>query len=438
MQRPRGRALVAAALAGGWGMLAWVVWGGAYRPPLRQLFDGIETLFVAAFGSYGHHVYDSTFMRLFTVAMLAIYAIPAAAGLVFVARMLARAQLRATGADPLAKLRAAAERRPRALSAALTAPGAVVTGLSFALLPGSWKEGFTDVLLSSLPVLLSVAASSLFSRGLFGLLVSPLPAPADQEAGAEGYTFSAVAVTRETRAMVGALGLFSLGAAALLVALPAAAFETWTLQAGMAAYIAFAAASAYAFRRASRIALGLDGVLITGTSRRRFFAYRDLDGVAVSAAGDVELRRAGRLALRLQLHGEDAARRSAIVSRIEAGIARAAAPGAAHRFAEAATASHLAQAARGEVDYRKAGATREELWEVLEAPAARADDRTRAAAALAVGSDGQDRKRLRIAAEHCAEPATRAELMRIVEAEAEAAEAEASVTGAPVRTAQGR
>ena len=90
---------------------------------------------------------------------------------------------------------------------------------------------------------------------------------------------------------------------------------------GFVAYLAFVGFGAFAFRRASRVAIGLDGVHIRGTSRAQFFAYRDLDS-ARTKGSDLELVRRGKVVLRLQLHGEDAARRDAVLARISENIAR--------------------------------------------------------------------------------------------------------------------
>ena len=425
MREGRSRSLTAAALAAGWALLLWSAWPRVFgKSLLERLFWMLGDALGAVLGKVGGDFGWALYMRMAVLVALALGVAPAAAALVLGARMLARAQLRATGTDPLVPVRAWAARRPRALAALLAAPGALLAALSFLR---HWPHAdVPDVLAAALSALLAMGTSAVFGRGLFGLLQAPLDAgAAEAEEGADGFAFAAVAVTRETRAAVGALGVVSLGVAALLVTMSPTALQSDANLAGLAAYVAALAAAAAAFRGASRIALGLDGVLVMGSSRRRFFGYHDLDGVAVTPAGDLVLQRGGRAALRLQLHGKDAGRRAAIVARLEAGIQRARAPGAAHRLAEAATAEQLAHAARGETGYRRASATREELWEVLEAPAADAAARTRAAAALAVGSGGEDRARLRVAAEHCAEPATRAALLRIVEAEGEA-EAEAA------------
>jgi hypothetical protein len=124
--------------------------------------------------------------------------------------------------------------------------------------------------------------------------------------------------------------------------------------------------------------------------------------------------------LRLQLHGEDAAKQSAILARVEEAIARAAAGAATTSDVVAATsAEDLARRAGGAADYRAPALTREQLWEIVEGAEHRANGRTAAARALATSGDRDERARLRVAAEHCAEPALRQELEALAEAEAE-------------------
>ena len=137
--------------------------------------------------------------------------------------------------------------------------------------------------------------------------------------------FDAVAVTRETRAAVGGMAALSSRMVAWIASLPIEAlYHDAPVVAAALAYVAAALGGAALFRRASRIAVGLDGVLVTGTSRTRFFAYKDLDGARASGT-DLLLLRGDRVALRLQLHGEDAARRDAVLERIRAAIAGASA-----------------------------------------------------------------------------------------------------------------
>jgi len=218
------------------------------------------------------------------------------------------------------------------------------------------------------------------------------------------------------------VSLVTLVGAALAASLP---FETLidnrVLAAGLV-YIALIAAAASEFQRASRIAVGNDGILVSGTSRTRFFGYHEVDGAEGTDRGEIVLRRGEAVVLRLQLHGDDAMRRDELLARVRGQIARAAAlaGGHAQRLAQAASAAELGRAARGGGDYRAAGSTRDDLWEVVEAPIAASERRRAAAAALAASFDGDDRARLRIAAEHCADPAARAALLRIAEGVAEA------------------
>jgi hypothetical protein len=368
----------------------------------------------------------SNFAFLFEMTLplaLAVSLGTAALPLVFAGRVVARARLRATGTDPLAALRRWALARPRALLALLSAPAVLAWAVSaFATDPFSWswlgaRSALTVMSVLCLWILPSIASVLVARAGLRRLLL-PLVDDADRErasAGAEGFTFSAVAVGWETRAMVGGFTAACAAAVALVAAAPAHVLFSPVFGAAMLASIAGAAGATFAFQRASRIALGVDGVLVTGTSRTRFLAYRDVDDVDVTRSGDVLLRRHGRVALRLQLHGDDQGKHVAIAERIRQSIAGAAelGGGGAHRLAEAATFAPLARAARGQSDYRAPGATREELWQLVEATATAGPARVAAGEALALEADRADRARLRIAAEHCAEPSTRAALSRI-------------------------
>jgi hypothetical protein len=342
--------------------------------------------------------------------------------LVWLARIVARARLRATGADALAHLRGWVSAKPRAVRALLAAPsllgvGASLLGTNAMFWLACQQRGLLQTLVWVLGLwVLPGAGLWLVGRASLRGLLAPLADEAGGAAeGADGFLFSAVAVTPETRAAVGALSLVSVAAVALFAAVPVTVLTGPGALAAIVAYVAAAAAATAAFQRASRVALGFDGVLVTGSSRTRFFAYRDLDEVETARGGDIVLRRHGRVALRLQLHGEDAARSGAILERLRDAIARAKDPGGggAHALADAASAVLLARAARGDADYRTAGATREEIWELVEAASTGGTTRAAAAAALAPELDGDGRARLRVAAQRCAEPAVRRTLLRI-------------------------
>ena len=73
----------------------------------------------------------------------------------------------------------------------------------------------------------------------------------------------------------------------------------------------------------------------------------------------------------------------------------------------------LARVAHGGADYRMAAMTREQLWALVEGPEIEASARKAAAVALATSNDGSERARLRVAAEHCAEPQVRVALEEI-------------------------
>ena len=142
----------------------------------------------------------------------------------------------------------------------------------------------------------------------------------------------------------------------------------------------------------------------------------------------IELRARARTVLRLQLHGEDAGRRVAIVNRLNAAIARVqthrADPAAA--FVEGASVAELTRAAEGAASYRMGAPTREKLWEIFESPVLAAEARRAAAEALVPGIDAEERTRFRIAADHVAEPATRLRLQELLENDAEEEQAKST------------
>jgi hypothetical protein len=381
------------------------------------------------------------------LATLATVLVPAAFG----ARMLARQHVRAGGADPLegVRRRVAAGRsifRGAYVGVALFVVISMVLVLVEALRRHQLQElpalvpvlrvGAVFLCGMVLPALAVVLALRAFGRGA----IAPLVHPAELERrDADGYAFSAVSVTAASRAAVGLLALLTVGVVAIFTSASDAFFRTSTPTAVAIGYCVVAVLMASSFRRISRIAIGLDGVRVSGTSRPRFHAYRDLEGVDVARDGEVLLLRPGRAALRLQLHGEDASRRGPIVERLRAAIARAQAPGSvAQRLAEAATPAILAQAARGHGDYRSPAASRDALWEVLEAPSARGETRARAARALAAGADGADRARLRFAAQRCADPEARETLARIAVGELEDEESEAPAPRRAALRVEGR
>ncbi|HZU84984.1 MAG TPA: hypothetical protein VE987_18765, partial [Polyangiaceae bacterium] len=335
---------------GSWALrLTAVMWLGAWLQ-VRAYGDWYKG---TAAGSPVYYLLDQLFRQLVTTLDVAIAAGTLAMPLVLLARLLARARVRSGRADPLDRVRRWTERHPRMTRALTAVPGALTTA---AVSLEMARRGWTTSLPYAVVPLLGL--TWLTRLGLRALLAPTLGAAADEAphtVADDEIVFSAVAVTRETVATVGAFAVLPLVAVLALTLLGPRgdAGENGAFVAVMLTYIAVAGGGAALFQRASRIAVGIDGVLVRGTSRTRFVAYRDLDAVTVHGA-NVDLVRAGRVVMRLQLHGEDAARRGPIVARIEEKIARAAArrDGATEGFVAASTREQLTRAVAGAVDFR--------------------------------------------------------------------------------------
>jgi hypothetical protein len=207
------------------------------------------------------------------------------------------------------------------------------------------------------------------------------------------------------------------------------AFGHSTAQIGTAilAYILAAMGIPTLFRRLSRIVVGIDGVLVLGTDKARFFGYATLDDVRQSG-GDLLLVRQGRTVLRLQLHDADVLRAPTLVARLRAAMENAAtmrsegadllmqATQAAHASSGASSASTLASSSRGGRDYRQPSMAREHLWQLIEGPVSDRTARTAAAQALGADLSTEERVRLRVAVEKCAEPRVRVALQKVLAA----------------------
>jgi hypothetical protein len=246
----------------------------------------------------------------------------------------------------------------------------------------------------------------------------------DETEGATGATaeredsFAAVAVTPATRAVVGGLGAVSVAMVAYT------AFSGIDPTAAVVVYVVGTLGATAAFRRVSRITVGIDGVLVRGAGKTRFFPYAGVDDVR-EQAGSILVSCDGRVVLRLQLHDADTARAATLVQRFKDAMERAARARSegAERVMDMARASprsssrlasrKLASAAVGGGDYRQAAVTHEQLWELVEGPTA--DATSRAVAARALASEGKDeaRARVRVAADRCADPGVRVALARI-------------------------
>ena len=224
-------------------------------------------------------------------------------------------------------------------------------------------------------------------------------------------------MTREAVGAVGGVALLTVAMMVHVVSSPIATLMRDPIFLGtLIGYIGIAGASAFLFQRVSRISIGLDGILIGGSSRTRFFGYRDVDA-ARERGGDIELLRGDRVVLRLQLHGKDASRREALLERLREAITRAenlrGDPDAG--FVASASVEDLTRAADGAASYRQALPTRDKLWQLFESPAIDSAARKAAGEALASGGDAGERARLRIAAEHCADPDARVRLHELLD-----------------------
>lgn len=350
---------------------------------------------------------------------------------IYPARGFARYRLQAGHADPLDRVRRFVAAHPRWTTLLMALPGLAWTAdltssfasrLHYANLLHPSAHPYADGLVQLfLPALITFALITFLVRKGVRALAAPtadriLQVAEGTELDAEGFTFDAVAITPQTIGAVAAMVGLTFGVLTVLTShrLVRALHETGMV-AFLAGYCTVALGGAYLFARKSKIAVGLDGVLVGGTTKERFVAYRDIDHVRV--LGDIiELRTRTSALLRLQLHSEDAGRRVAIVERIEAAIARArtlrADPTTA--FMENATVEDLTRAADGAASYRFAAPSRDKLWEVFESPVLAPEARRAAAEALASGIDASERPRFRIAAEQIAEPATRDRLHELL------------------------
>jgi hypothetical protein len=412
-----------------WVVLAWLGarftrdWEGT---TWDGILDFLDRFTFKAFGGFpAAQDYIANIIRLldglaapsfWTYAAWATFLVP----LGFVARMMSRALIRSGGSDPLARLRDWERAHPRGSAAILAVLPAIWGLFAYRYLDdryGGWNMKAIELV----PMTFGAAfVQFVAARSAVRAFLAPTIDPSEEsriEIGPDEIVFDAVAVTRETRAAVGGLAGLSLAMTVFVAALPIATlFRDARLFAAVGAYIAVAAVGATLFRFASRVAVGVDGVLVKGTSRTRFFPYRELDDVRVSG-GDVELVRKGRPVLRLQLHGADAVRREAVTARIRENIERVqrGEHAVAAQLVSSSSQEQLTRVASGGADYRGASLSREALWALIEGPAVDADARRAAAEALAKTSDGAERARLRVAAEHCADPRVRVALVELAD-----------------------
>lgn len=177
----------------------------------------------------------------------------------------------------------------------------------------------------------------------------------------------------------------------------------------------------------AEVVVGADGLILRGALRTRFIPFGCLASVDVGSEhlllhltdGTAASARARHLSaaqieqLRARLDAATAAWR--------AGGADAAALSHLDRNGRAPEAWRAALAALGSrpEGYREAAMSREDLVAVLENPGAPAERRIGAALALSARPDNQDRARIRVAAEACANPRMRIALEQVARDELE-------------------
>jgi hypothetical protein len=363
------------------------------------------------------HIGSASLGAAFGFALvLATFGLP----LGFVSRMLARGRIRSGEPDPLDTARAWCQRHPWGTRLVLAVP-ALLHGLALGRYFAGWDHLPTWITL--VPLLVGAPILYGTARAAQRLYVAPT---LDEDAAAAKFTitddeirFDAVAVTREAKAAVATVAVVSVAMVVWVASLPLAhLFTDARLFSAIAAYVVGALGGAVVFQRASRVAVGIDGVRVYGTSRTRFFGYRDLDEVRL-AGSDLHLVRNDRVVLTLQLHGEDTLRRDAVRERIAERIvaARDRRVAGAQRFVEGKSGAEVARVAMGGGDYRAPSITKEQLWQLVEGATTDGSSRAAAANALARTLEAPDRARLRVAAERCAEPRVRLALERLADGE---------------------
>ena len=415
--------------------------GGAYLcllyagVPLQRQIDRLHDWWWDGYGAWPsggavHRVIDLLghgFMAYFAAAFVSVFvASVIAAPLAFLGRTLARARVRAGSPDPIAPARRWVAARPGWVRGLTVVPPALWSLFGALEGAGPWGQldqlqGYEKLGVAASFGIVGVLATALLTgvlRAALRALVAPVvdeSEPQRAELASDEIGFGAVAITGETRTAVGAMIALDLGALLLALSSPRA-FHDPRIVAGLVAYAVVALGGAALFRHASQVAVGVDGVLVKGTSRTRFFAYRDLDAARVDG-GDLELVRGDRVVLRLQLHGEDASKRSAVLTRIRDAIDRVKEGRGAvsAQLVASATRDQLVRAAGGAADYRGAALTRDQLWALVEGPEIEEGARCAAAEALARTSGPEEKARLRVAAEHCAAPAVRVAIEKLAE-----------------------
>jgi hypothetical protein len=355
-------------------------------------------------------LFSAFFLLVATLATLAL------------AARLARGAAPGSARDPVIKVRDFFRRHPSFGTLLPWAPALLLAPMVAGALQdeGMWRTPSWFVpMYTSYPLALALLGTVVARLGRTLLraldrLPDVAPTEAAQSVDRGETSFLAVAVTGRTRGAVLAMTALSLG----MVVVVASADRLWLRDTAhglpLAAYFASLVGVAVWFRKASTIAVGRDGIFIRGTSKPRFFGYSSFDEVRLTGV-HLDLVRAGKVVLRLQLHGADAARAESLAERIRAALALSNRTDGAHLLARTAVAGLLGRAAQGATDYRQASVTREQLWELVEGEATDEQARVAAATALADSGGREDRGRLRVAAAHVADPRVRIALEELAE-----------------------
>jgi hypothetical protein len=182
----------------------------------------------------------------------------------------------------------------------------------------------------------------------------------------------------------------------------------------------------------TRVLVGADGILVSWLGRRQFLRYEDVDGVRTYAFGStygvaLQLAAGGLFELPIQLGFTEAQteERVALVARriqqaledhrAARGARMPSLPERGERDAGAWVRALRAVGSGANADHRTAPVARERLWRIVETPGADPIARVRAAVALGGGLEGEERARLRVAAEATAAPEVRGLLLMAAE-----------------------
>jgi hypothetical protein len=174
----------------------------------------------------------------------------------------------------------------------------------------------------------------------------------------------------------------------------------------------------------SRIAVGVDGILLRWLWQKRFIPMSEVTRVKPSGDSEIQLTLgSGQVqsiwaSMARKSGGDDAQRRDAVLARIEEARGAHRAGGRPADIAALVRRGSRSprdwlgalKALRQEGGYRHGAVRDEDLWRVLEDPAAPEDARAGAAAALRSTLDEGARARVRIAAEATASPKLRVAL----------------------------